>query len=438
MELKGKRLLFIGAQEMMCSAVETAKKMGVYTIVADYNKNFPAKRIADEKILISTSDTEALLKVCKEKKIDGVFSGYSETNQFYTLDLCEKGGYPYYGTRMQVETYAEKNNFKRCCEKYGVPTVPEYHLTSDLKAEDLEKLEYPIVIKPADSYSGKGITICSDGNMLPDAIETALKVSKNKRFLAEKYMDDEHYDIITAYYSVQNGIAALSAMVDRYMYEFGETRRLNTALLYPSQYLDRFISEADEKIRFMLKETGVKDGTLFIEGGVNADGFWFWESGFRLCGCQQNIFPSHINGVDIQEMLICHALTGKMADENKMSLEDPYFKGKTACNGIIFLNKGKISRIEGIEEIKAMRQVVNFSQLCEIGDEITADKIGTLNQSFSRFHIITENKSELFGIIEEIFKTLKVEDENGKNMIINTFRFDEMKKEMRWARRKHL
>ena len=434
MNLTGKKLLFIGAQEMMCSAVLKAKELGAYTIVADYNENFPAKRLADEKLLVSTADTDTLLKYCKENKVDGVFSGYSEVNQYFTLDLCERGGYPYYGTRHQVETLANKENFKRCCRETGVPGVPEYHLTEELLPEDMEKLEYPIIVKPVDSYSGKGITICTDESMVADAVKSAISQSKAKRFLVEKYMDDEHYDVITAYYSIQDGKVALSAMVDRYMYYFG-ARRLNTALLYPSQYLDRYIAEVDEKVKNMLKKLEVKNGTLFIEGCVNAEGFWFWETGFRLCGAQQSILPAHINNVDIQEMLICHALTGKMADEDKMHLEDPYFRGKTACNGVIFINKGKIAEINGIDEIRAMPEIVNFSPLQQVGDEVTKEDVGTLNQSFARVHIICDSKEHLFDVVEKLYKTLKVVDDCGNDMVIRTFDFDEMREEKRWIRR---
>lgn len=433
MDLKGKRLLLLGAQEMMCSAVTTAKKLGAYTIVADYNEDFPAKKFADEKLLISTSDIDGLLKACREKKVDGVFSGYSELNQFFTLELCEKGGYPYYGTREQVETLAVKDNFKRCCAKYGVPGVPEFTLTEELLAEDMAKLEYPVIVKPVDSFSGKGITICSDESMVAGAVKAAIKQSRAGKFLVEKYMDDEHYDVITAYYSIQDGKVALDAMVDRYMYSFG-TRRLNTALLYPSQYLDRYIKEADAKVRNMLEQIGVKNGTLFIEGCVNADGFWFWESGFRLCGAQQQILPSHICGVDIQEMLICYALTGRMADEDKMCLEDPYFHGKSACNGVVFINKGTIAEISGIDEIRNIPGVVNFSPLHAVGSTVSDEDIGTLNQSFARFHIIADSKEELFTKITGIYDKLKVISTEGDNMVMNTFDFDEMRQEKRWAR----
>ena len=51
-----KTLLFLGGTGAMYDAVEIAKSMGIYTIVADYYPNSPAKRVADKSYLASTTD----------------------------------------------------------------------------------------------------------------------------------------------------------------------------------------------------------------------------------------------------------------------------------------------------------------------------------------------------------------------------------------------
>ena len=48
--LIGKRLLILGGMRFSCEIVNTAKALGIYTLVADYNKieDSPGKQIADE------------------------------------------------------------------------------------------------------------------------------------------------------------------------------------------------------------------------------------------------------------------------------------------------------------------------------------------------------------------------------------------------------
>lgn len=430
--VKGKRLLMLGATGYFCEAVKQAKSLGIYTIVTDYFPNSPAKRIADSAYDISTTDIDALEQMAIIEQIDGIFVAWSDINHYIAEELCRRLHLPFYATREQLYRFTNKRAFKDYCRKCGVPTVPEFRLTEKMLPEDMAGLQYPIIIKPTDSYSGKGITICSSESEVADAVREALSNSRSGEFLAEKYMDDTNYDTVGIYYTIQNGVAALSSMTDRCMSEFTNKKRLNTAIFYPSQYLDRYIREVDPLVKNMLHQSDIKNGVIFFEGCVNQNGFTLWESGFRLCGAQQNIFPAYINQIDSQKMLLCHALTGQMADKDLIAREDPYFKGKSACNGLVFLNTGKIKKIEGIEEILEMPGLLNFTQLKQTGDTVRVEDIGTLNQSFARFHAVANSRSELCTLVDQIFSKLLVCDEQGHNMCLHIYDFESINKAKRW------
>lgn len=415
-EVQNKRLLFLGGTGYFCSAIEMAKKMGIYTIVTDYFLNSPAKKLADKAYDISTTDIEKLKEIIVNEKVNGIFVGWSDINHYIAQELCDFFNMPFYATKEQLYKFTNKKAFKNMCIENNVPVVPEY------SNANIDELDFPIVVKPVDSYGGKGITICHDTKECIEAINKALNFSKSKEYIIEKYMDENICDTIGVYYTIQNGCVALSSMTDRYMYEFNGSQRLNVAIFYPSVYLDRYIKEVDVLVRNMIKNNNIKNGTIFLEGCVDQTGFYFWESGFRLCGAQQNIFPAYFNGVDIQKKLIEYAVTGNIS-ENNIELEDPFFKNKYACNGLIFLTIGTINNIEGIDKIKAMNNVINFTQLKQIGDTITEELIGTLNQSFARFHIVADTRIELYDIIKTILNELKVTDINNKNMILNNYDF---------------
>ena len=77
---EGKKLLVLGGTYASYDVVKNAREMGVHTIVADYYEHGMAKGIADETVLISTTDIEGLSKFIRAKGIDGVFCGPSEFN----------------------------------------------------------------------------------------------------------------------------------------------------------------------------------------------------------------------------------------------------------------------------------------------------------------------------------------------------------------------
>lgn len=47
-EFNGKKLLLLGSMQSECDIVKIAQEMGVYVIVADYDKNVPATTIANK------------------------------------------------------------------------------------------------------------------------------------------------------------------------------------------------------------------------------------------------------------------------------------------------------------------------------------------------------------------------------------------------------
>ena len=51
-EFEGKKLLIIGGTRTECDIVRYAKAKGAYTIVADYDSEAPAMKVADEAALI--------------------------------------------------------------------------------------------------------------------------------------------------------------------------------------------------------------------------------------------------------------------------------------------------------------------------------------------------------------------------------------------------
>jgi formate-dependent phosphoribosylglycinamide formyltransferase (GAR transformylase) len=69
-----KVLLVLGGLAQVCDIVEDAKKKGVYVIVADYLESSPAKKMADESHMISITDVEGIVQLCKERHVDGVMN----------------------------------------------------------------------------------------------------------------------------------------------------------------------------------------------------------------------------------------------------------------------------------------------------------------------------------------------------------------------------
>ena len=162
----------------MIDVVETAKGMGVYTIVCDYAPESPAKRIADVAYDVSTTDIDALYQIAIKERIDGVFAGFEDLNTWNALKLCQRLGLPFYASEEQLLLTSNKRNFKQFCRLMDVPVVPEFKLEKKEDIDILSPEDFPLIVKPVDSYGSRGITIVNDSAELEDAYDKARSFSK--------------------------------------------------------------------------------------------------------------------------------------------------------------------------------------------------------------------------------------------------------------------
>lgn len=79
---KGKKLLILGSSTGSVDLIKHAQNHGAIVYVADYYdaEHSPAKRYADEAVLLSTADTNSLEAYIRSEKIDCVYAGISEFN----------------------------------------------------------------------------------------------------------------------------------------------------------------------------------------------------------------------------------------------------------------------------------------------------------------------------------------------------------------------
>ena len=406
----GKTLLILGATAYSINVVKTAKAMGAKTIVVDPVINSPAKAYADKYYDVDTTNIDKLYSIAVEEKVDGIFTGYSDVNLFSCRELCDRLGLPFYGSLKNLKQTTDKLLFKDMCRRYDVGTVPQY------EESDLATVPYPIIIKPADSWGSKGISVCYKYEDTPAAVEKARKYSKTSQIIVEKYMGG--CEVVNFDYVMQDGKILLSAVGDRYVNtEQKGLSPLTAAGVYPSKYLKEYVDTVDEKVKRMFYEEGMHDGTAFIQSFYDDGKFYFFEMGYRTGGGQGSIPLKAICDLDYVEYLINYAFTGKMSEKDLEKYANPAYD-KCSCAVVTILKSGVIAKIEGIEEIMALPENINVTQFYREGEEVKQSVIGNLGQSLCRMHFVADNWEALYRAVNFAFNTLKVTSTEGENMIV--------------------
>ncbi len=413
-----KKVLILGANPETVSLIEKAKDMGLYTIVTDNNPNAYAKKFADKAVDINAVDVDGLVKLAREERVTGVLVGVAEALLPTYCEVCKRLDLPCYSTIDKFEIMVRKDFFKKKCREYGVPTIREY------TERDMNKLVFPVIVKPVDSCSSKGIKICHSIQEVKEAIDYALLFSKSGKYLIEEYMTG---DEVISYYVMQDGNPIFVGMCDRYTYKSKEELvQLPNSYIFPSRHIDSYMKHSDEAIKKMIKGLALENGSIFFQCFVDSEDIVrTYEPGYRLNGAQEHMIISRVSGIDAKELYINFALTGKEAECDLEQSSNPK-PDKIACKLSPLVKTGEIAKLEGLDEIEELPDVVSVNPSYEVGDVVDGE--GTLKQIVCRFFIVSENKSSLIATIKQIYELFRVENTAEENMLIGQFDTDIIEK----------
>lgn len=418
----GKRLLILGGTSASLDLVHNAKKMGIYTIVTDNNQTGVAKEVADETAMVSTADTSALVALCQEKQVDGIFCGPSEFNLRNAIQTAAAANLPCYTTMEVWDRCANKDVFKSYCREHNVDCTPEYAIDLDTPFEELQTIPYPIIIKPVDGCSSAGISVCRSAEEVRPALEKAYAASKRRCIIAEKYIENDG-EIFSVRYLLRDGEAYPYFMMDTYVADpVHRTSLISRYTCAPSKYADYYMTHMDANVRKMLKGMGLTNGTAFIQS-LPCDGkIYFHEMGYRLSGGMLFKLTEPLTGINDMQVMLRGAVGGSYALDEEIAQIDLSCHGKRGCQFMLPLNAGTIDHISGLNEVLSHSAVCDCIQYYREGDTIAPATIGTLGQHFCRITFIVDSAAEEKELIHYIQNTLNVYDTEGNQM--NRLPFD--------------
>ena len=412
-ELEGKKLLVLGGGATSMEIVNAAHALGIYVIVTDYydTNRSPAKLIADEYWNESINDYDKLCTLIKEKEVNGIITGFTDSYLLPYQHLCELSGLPCYATKEVFELTMDKARFKQLCRDNDVPVIPEYDLASF--DPNIINDNHKVIVKPVDNSGSRGVILCTKADDFQKCLDYALSFSAKKQVVIEKYMET---DSVSASYTIQNGELSLSTFNDRYVHKSADGGSVTCLSIYPSKHLDAYLKTMNDKVCKMYKNLGVQNGLLSLQFFTDGDTFYVMEMGHRLTGGQHYTYSKAENGISALDQLIHFAVTGRMADFSISEKDNAIFK-HTYCHIYILGKHAKIARFEGLDYLKGLPELIHFSQMKMVGDIIGPD--GTSSQKVVGLHLMLKDRNDLSRIIEDIQRVFHFYDEEGNDLMLD-------------------
>ena len=392
-----KKILMLGGSMQQIVAIKKAKEMGYYTIVCDFLKDNPGQYYADKFYLESTTDKEAILKIAQQEKIDGILCYASDPaapTQAYVAEKMNLSSNPY----KSVEILANKDLFRKFLQDNNFATPKAMGFTSYEEAKkEIDKFNFPIIIKPVDSSGSKGVSKLNTKKLLKSKIEYALSFSRCKRFIIEEYVEMQGYQVAGDGFSV-NGKLAFRLYGNDHFDKKSKNIFVPVAASFP--YVGKMEKEIDKEVNRAFKLLKLKDNAYNFDIRVGKDNkVYLMEIGPRNGG---NMIPQIIEyatGVDMVEYSIKAAMGEDISD-----LKQTNSNGYYAYYAIHATQNGILNKIIYKDEIK--NNILEEHLTKKIGDEVTSyeSSSGTIGILLLKF----KSKNEMLEKIENMSKYIKL------------------------------
>lgn len=376
-----KKLMLLGGIRYLLPVIEVAHKQGYYVITADYIPDNIAHKYSDEYVNVSIIDKEAVLRVAREKQIDGIMSFGVDPGVVSASYVQQHMGLPSFGPYESVEILQNKDKFRAFLTEHGfnVPKAKGYTKAEDAMA-DANQWEYPIIVKPTDAAGSKGVTRVDEPSQLKAAVDYAFDKSLSGHIIIEDFIEKQGCSSDTDSFSVDGKLKFVSFCAQRF--DLNATNPYTPAAYsWPSTFTKEQEVYLTNEIQRLITLLGMKTNVYNIETRVGTNGKpYIMEltprgGGNRLCEMLR-----YATGVDM-----ITAMTRYIVGDSVPAIEQKPYNGHWAEIILHADESGTFERLEISKELPA--EVVEEDLWVEKGDTVKSfeganDAIGTLVLKF--------------------------------------------------------
>ena len=378
-----------------------ARNYQVYLI--DYYDNPPAKHYADKHYVGSTLDLDYVRKVASEVKPDLICTACTDQALLTAAVVSEEMRLPTYISAETARNVTNKSYMKKVLMDNQIPTSKYYVVHKSTDIENLD-LKYPLIIKPADCNSSKGVKKASNQEDLITYLNDALNYSRTHTAIIEEFKSGSEF---SADFYIEDGQAKLLSVTEsKKIPNNGAFTIAKSVYPVTTREQDAFIEQIGQAIA---KAFNLTNSPLLVQM-IEEDGvFYVLEFSARMDGGSKYQLIKELSGVDIMSVYT-QLITGNPVSN---ILITPY-KGFAEVD-YIYCNNGLFTSLTGFDTALTNNIIDYFFSYKLPGSEITqsltsGDRIGGV--------LITgHSPKELMTKRESFNNMVKVIDSEGNDMM---------------------
>ena len=384
--------------------INELKRYNHYVILADYFENPPAKKYADKFYQVSTLDVEKVREVAIKEEVNLITTACTDQALLTVAKISEEMNLPCYLSYEKAKNVTNKLYMKKIFKEYDIPTS-NYFIIDNKDELNVDSLSFPLVIKPVDCNSSKGVVKVFDKNDLDGPLENAINLSRTKSAIVEEYKDGFEISVDAF---VKEGCSQVLSITRTNKIENNN----NCFTIYQSDYPSGLSQVEESKVFEIVQKIAeafeLDNCPLLVQLIVGKDEISVLEFSARIGGGTKHKLIQAISGIDIMKEYVSFIL-----DKDYDIV--PVKKDLYIRLNYIYTKQGVLNHIKGFEELlnKGIIDEYYVYKTKEMDlslPKTSGDRVAGYLISDSNLNKI-KNKEKI--INSEIF----IEDINGDNLI---------------------
>lgn len=270
--------MILGGSSLQLPAILVAHKLGLETIVVDYDANCVGHKYGDKFYNTSTLDYEGIKKIALKEKIDGIITICSDRPMTVVGKIGEELGLNTISYTTSIKC-TDKFEMREALNHGNVP-IPAYKLCKSFSecqgAVDI--IGTPCILKPVDNSGSRGVTLVERIDNLKSQYEYAVASSNNKSVLVEEYMQGPEVSVEV----VVDGEVNIIQITDKIT--SGAPHFVELGHNQPSSLPMAIQEEIRHTTEMAVRALGIDKGPAHVELIVTKEGPKIVEVGARLGG----------------------------------------------------------------------------------------------------------------------------------------------------------
>lgn len=380
------------------------RERGIETVLADGNDKAIAIPYADKFCQIPIFDIDVVKDLAVREKVDFLITVCADQVLLVVAQVSEMLGLPCYIDYETAKNVSDKLRMKAVFKANGIPTS-DYVQLEKFNAADIANLKFPLVVKPVDAYSSKGVRKAETIEQLEQFYNEAEQISRSGGVIVEEFFQGEELSVDAF---VQDGKAKVLCVSNSDKIK-DDGRFVIFRGKYPAIVTESVLKKIDIIAQQIADAFHLENCPLLIQLINQGEELSVLEFCSRTGGNMKYLLIKHVCGVDVVSAAIDLAV-GVTPEINPVDTGNRY-----VVNDFIYCNPGTFASLEGFDELVKDGTIAGYHALRPVGTQVRG--ISSSSDRIAGFTVIANTLEEFNEKHRKAVANAKVLDVDGKDIM---------------------